>query len=1181
MTDMKKILIIALSLIALDFSNAPAQNIALQKLASASDNWFEGFRKNLGENTFSYSTFRNDVTDALLTRCTDGKMKIEWETAPVPANWTQKEASFLWMAALDLTPKHEVFDVAVNGVKRFEIHTSEKQSWEISTTDGGRLGFVPVETDQFGDAHGYMTLAAPESWLQKGAGQTISITGRAGNEDTWIIVFRATDALSFLHHSMMNDVWMKVETETSLNPMKVRIQASGTLAGKELIVTAGRKTTLRLAEKDGIASGELLLPQSAKNKVLEISDNLGAILYVQSLGSPGQSTLLLDSSVVVSDSRMDGSKLIITGQRNYQPVMVTSLLNLSGSFLAKGKICLMNSSHQDIAWMDSPEKCILERDTMLLTPLIRKAQNDKNYRFDVEDALMLREYIGRHPESKQTIGEMLADGRLSCGSTYSQPYEEMYSGEALARQFYLGAKWLKDQFGYDATVYWNEDVPGRTPQMMQLMRKAGTSSMMISRQEKGLYHWYSPDGSYVTVFSPGHYANTFADLQKNFYAAANSLAGNALYWMPYYTPKSKSPVIPLLSDWDMSPAKDYTPLITQWNSIREHEPAKGKISPVHLPEFTIVTAPEFFRELQAANPVIKSISGERPDVWLYIHGPSHEKALHASREADILLTEAEKFATANALAAGTFKNYPQERLTRAWEAKIYPDHGWGGKHGDITDDLFLSKFEFAKCEASDILQQSLNELASRIKTDLTKGRPLAVFNSMNEQRTDPVSAKVQFIRGQAFDVKLVDAGGQETRVQLSNCLYYPDGSMKSATLHFMASKVPAIGYKTFYLQELNTPHQKENATFSGEMENRFYKIRFTNGGLASIFDKELHAELVHPGKFAAGEVFTMRSVGNGAGEFADVQQPDMEGFDRAGNYPTHWSVTENGDVYTTFSYRQKIRYAEVEQQIRIYHQEKRIDFETRLLNWQGVLYREFRMALPLNMEGGQVAYEVPFGTVEVGKDELAGAAGERYTVPCKNIHPRGIENWIGASGSSFGVTMSSSVAVADWIDPTTNPLQVPVLQPILLASRRSCHGEGNEYLQTGDHAFRFSITSHQPGWINGADFGRGANEPMQAVWADEPYATASLPETMSFFHAEGAHVLVSAVKKAEDSDDVIVRMADMEGKDKQVTFSCFRPIQQASHTSLVEQEDGSIPVVSNTLKFSLGHHAIETFKIGF
>jgi Leu/Phe-tRNA-protein transferase len=64
-----------------------------------------------------------------------------------------------------------------------------------------------------------------------------------------------------------------------------------------------------------------------------------------------------------------------------KPETVKSLLNLSNSNLSEGKIFLMNSSHQDIAWMDSPEKCIIERDTMLLTPLYDRAIIDPSYRY--------------------------------------------------------------------------------------------------------------------------------------------------------------------------------------------------------------------------------------------------------------------------------------------------------------------------------------------------------------------------------------------------------------------------------------------------------------------------------------------------------------------------------------------------------------------------------------------------------------------------------------------------------------------------------------------------------------------------------------------------------------------------------------------------------------------------------
>jgi alpha-mannosidase len=233
------------------------------------------------------------------------------------------------------------------------------------------------------------------------------------------------------------------------------------------------------------------------------------------------------------------------------------------------------------------------------------------------------------------------------------------------------------------------------------------------------------------------------------------------------------------------------------------------------------------------------------------------------------------------------------------------------------------------------------------------------------------------------------------------------------------------------------------------------------------------------------------------------------------------------------------------------------------------------------MTDGQVAYEVPFGVVEVGKDELEGAAGERYKTPCKDFHPRGIENWISSSNSEFGVTMSSTVAVADWIDPTDNPIPNQMLQPVLLASRKSCHWEGNEYLQTGDHYFKFSITSHKPGWENGANFGRQANEILKTAWAENSYTTAALPESLSFFKTDKALVFISTVKKAEDSNDVVLRITDLEGKDKTVSLDAFRKTSRASLTNLIEEGNKSLKVNQQGIQLELGHHAIETIKIEF
>jgi alpha-mannosidase len=304
----------------------------------------------------------------------------------------------------------------------------------------------------------------------------------------------------------------------------------------------------------------------------------------------------------------------------------------------------------------------------------------------------------------------------------------------------------------------------------------------------------------------------------------------------------------------------------------------------------------------------------------------------------------------------------------------------------------------------------------------------------------------------------------------------------------------------------------------------------------------------------------------------------MEGFDKTGNYHTEWTVVENGPVFTSFKYRQAIRNAVAELVVTFYHPVKKIDFDVAIKNWDGTMFREYRMALPLNMNDSQVAYEVPYGVVEVWKDEIPGAAGERYQVECSKLHPRGIENWINASGDGLGVTLASSVVGMDYIDPTDKDLKNTLLQPILLASRRSCHWEGNDYHQTGNHSFSFSITSHEAGWKNGIHFGRESNEQLFAIIAPEKSAGAILAESQSFLKVKQDNIIVTAMKKAENENALVIRLYNFADEDAEIDLNLWRSFDTAVETNLIEEDKEPLIMDKNDLQLKVGHHEITTIK---
>ena len=235
------------------------------------------------------------------------------------------------------------------------------------------------------------------------------------------------------------------------------------------------------------------------------------------------------------------------------------------------------------------------------------------------------------------------------------------------------------------------------------------------------------------------------------------------------------------------------------------------------------------------------------------------------------------------------------------------------------------------------------------------------------------------------------------------------------------------------------------------------------------------------------------------------------------------------------------------------------------------------------MNNAQITYDVPMGVLNAGIDELENSPlgwsweGTYRQLP-EEINPREIENFISASDENTGVTVSTNLAVADWIDPGRESADYPVLQGILLSSHKSCHHLGNWYHQTGSHHFRFTLTSHKPGWKNGYHFGVEGNHPLYSVLIDKSQS-GTLPEELSFVSTSSPFVKITALKKSESGNSLILRMVEMEGVDKQVELKFYFPIKSLYKTNIIEEEPEDAGMKGKVLKIDIGKNAIETFRI--
>ena len=1158
------------------------QNLAALNAASGC---LEGYAGSPEGSIIQYPRIRSDYPQALLTRTTTGAMGIAWQTVPVPAGAKASAYSFVVRAGIQSQPGvARNFDVFINDVTRFVITTTEKTNWSVQGKEGGSLTFTGVMRDQFNDAFGYLRFNLPAEWVTPGAPARIRIVGEKAGLPTWLMVYQDADNLSYLKGKADHEAYCDLSIAVEGKEVTVHARGSSNLVGKplECETSTGEKADTEFSPDGAHAVASLSYRRNEGLPSSFLLDRQKALLPKELAADSTISRMLVSNIVTVRTQQLESDRWKVEYLSLYTPALGHSLIELTQSSQGAGALYLVSSSHQDIAWMDSPQQCEIDRDVKVITPALDLLEKESDFCYDLEDVLELREYITRHPERKEQLARFFREGRLGVGATYNMPYEDMLSSEALVRQLYAGRKWFRKNFpGCDTRLAWNPDVPGRTMQSAQVMKKGGVDYLIISRHAKGVFDWKSPDGSSVRTFSPGHYG-LFQErtLGKPFYEAGSFLASSAVEWRTKVLPGSTG--IPVFSMSDMSAPMSYRNMMAPWNSLRSIEKADGSVQPLALPTLRYATAEQYMAETTREHLQLPAVNGERPNIWLYIHGPTHHWAISAKREADALLPAAETFATVDALLAGSFSSYPQARLTEAWEALIYPDHGWGGKNGEITDSLFLRKFETARNIGREIREQSIKSIASRVKAPAQKGTPLVVFNALSWQRTGPVQTTITFPQGKfpkGFAIRTT--AGKALPIQIVRRENHPDGSIRSAEVVFVAEMIPAVGYATFFV----LPDGKAampasiSRTAPATLENRFYAVTVGRGGITQIYDKGLRKDLFRTDKFLGGELFTMQSIGEDAGEWAEPQQPSMEGFERVADAPGAWTLVESGPVRQVIESQHTTAHARVVSRVLLYAALKQVEFETSLLQWDGTRYREFRLAFPVNMKQGKVMYEVPFGTLDVGKDEMKGAAGERYTQEVALVRPRSIMNWIGVNDSSFGLTLGSSVAVWDYLDPTSNPSPGPMLQPVLLASRRSCHGEGPWYLQKGDHHYRFVLASHRPG--EGRQFGASANAPLSAVFDPPKQPSGTLPESRSFFETGSQQVVLSTMKKCEDDDNVVVRLYEADGTNGAASLSLpFAPIAM-QRTNMIEEGGKPVEMAGSgrgPVPLTLQHHAVETVK---
>lgn len=143
--------------------------------------------------------------------------------------------------------------------------------------------------------------------------------------------------------------------------------------------------------------------------------------------------------------------------------------------------CCIGHTHIDVAWLWRLRQT-REKAGRSFATVLKLMEEYPEYKFMSSQAQLYAFVKEDYPEVYEGIKKMIAAGRWEVeGSMWVESDTNVTSGESLVRQFLVGKRFFKDEFGVDNKIMWLPDVFGYSAALPQIMKKAGIDYFMTTK----------------------------------------------------------------------------------------------------------------------------------------------------------------------------------------------------------------------------------------------------------------------------------------------------------------------------------------------------------------------------------------------------------------------------------------------------------------------------------------------------------------------------------------------------------------------------------------------------------------------------------------------------------------------------------------------------------------------------
>ena len=111
----------------------------------------------------------------------------------------------------------------------------------------------------------------------------------------------------------------------------------------------------------------------------------------------------------------------------------------------------------------------------------------------------------------------------------------------------------------------------------------------------------------------------------------------------------------------------------------------------------------------------------------------------------------------------------------------------------------------------------------------------------------------------------------------------------------------------------------------------------------------------------------------------------------------------------------------------------------------------------------------------------------------------------------------------------------------------------------GEHEISYALYPHSSDFKDAKTVNKAYEFNYPLIPIIEPRHNGELPKKHSFISIQPENVILTTIKKAEDSDDLILRFYEASGKDTEATIQMDETLKDVVETDLLEEEISKIP----------------------